>query len=137
MSVICDYCGRSAKLITGQQLYPHRPDLAHIQAWQCKPCNAHVGCHDGTDKPKGRLANSQLRRAKIAAHAAFDPIWMDRFKWKSEIDPKYKKSMARGGRYKKLAKVMGLPREKCHIGMMDVSQCYEVVKICNEGRLND
>lgn len=71
----CPYCRQPAKLVTGAAMYPHRPDLIHKWFYRCFPCDAHVGCHPGTRNPLGRLANFELRTAKIAAHAAFDPIW--------------------------------------------------------------
>lgn len=61
----CPYCGAAAQLVTGAKLYPHRPDLAHLKAWQCYPCAASVGCHDGTTTPKGPLADGPTRRARF------------------------------------------------------------------------
>jgi len=87
----------------------------------CRPCDAYVGVHRGTDKPKGRLANKQLRYWKIAAHEAFDPIWQT-------------KLMKRNEAYKWLAECMGLDQKKTHIGMFDVEQCKQVIKICNDER---
>lgn len=66
--VLCDYCCRSAAFVTGDRLYPHRPDLYNLNFWACKDCDAHVGCHKGTDKPMGRLADKPLRDAKRLAH---------------------------------------------------------------------
>lgn len=40
MSVICDYCDKPAELVTGAEVYPHRPDLHHKKFWLCKPCDA-------------------------------------------------------------------------------------------------
>lgn len=44
--------------------------------------------------------------------------------------------MARGGRYKKLAELMGLSMAECHIGMFDEEQCRKVVELCASGALN-
>lgn len=119
----CDYCQRPAKLVTGAVVYPHRPDLFSRFFWQCEPCDAHVGCHeagkgygDGT-RPLGRLANAELRRAKSAAHAAFDPIWKSG-------------RMPRRDAYAWLAKELGVAVHNCHIGMLDVEGCRAVVRIC-------
>lgn len=135
-SVICPYCHTKAKIVTGLVVYPHRPDLSAKRFYSCSPCGAWVGCHDGTFQPLGRLADAELREAKKAAHAAFDPIWKARFAAKSAIDPSYKKGMARGGRYRELAKVMGIDKRDCHIGMFDVEQCQRVVEICESGALS-
>lgn len=116
MTVRCDYCHKPAKLVTGAEAYPHRPDLHHKKFWECKPCDALVGCHPGGTgcKPLGRLANPELRRAKQAAHAAFDPLWKSR-------------QMGRREAYAWLADVLGIPKEQAHIGMFDVERCRAVV----------
>lgn len=137
MRVVCDYCKKSAEIVTGDVLYPHRADLHKLYFYTCPPCGAYVGCHPGTTKPLGRLANAELRVWKGKAHAAFDPIWKKRFFDKKRIDPDYKKGMARGGRYKKLAELLGIPKDNCHIGMFDVDMCKRVIEVCNAGLLND
>ncbi len=73
----CNYCGRTAELVDGSAIYPRRPALAHKRFYRCLPCDAYVGCHDGTENPLGRLANAELRREKMRVHAAFDPLWKD------------------------------------------------------------
>lgn len=70
----CPYCREPSKAVTGARIYPHRPDLHRKKFFECEPCGAWVGCHD-TGAPFGRLANAALRKAKQAAHAAFDPFW--------------------------------------------------------------
>src|SRR5436309_3529676 len=39
----CPYCGHFARLVGGDVIYPHRPDLSELWFWQCAPCDAHVG----------------------------------------------------------------------------------------------
>lgn len=87
---------------------------------------AYVGCHKGTNKPLGRLANAELRHWKQKAHSAFDPLWQHgRFKGR------------RKAAYAWLAKEMHLPEAETHIGMFDVSQCKRVIQIINErGKTN-
>lgn len=115
----CPYCGRQAELVTGATIHPHRPDLHAKYFWLCSPCSAWVGTHRGgrNHQPLGRLANADLRFAKQAAHAAFDPLWR-------------RCGMRRGGAYKWLADQLGIPADKCHIGMFDVSTCERVVAVC-------
>lgn len=119
MKVICDYCGKAAKLVGGTALYPHRPDLARLQFWQCEPCSAHVGCHKGTTTPLGRLADKDLREAKQQAHSLFDPIWKDGRKTRSDA-------------YSWLALKLGIKRSECHIGLFNVETCGKVVQICQQ-----
>lgn len=115
----CPYCYRTAELVTGQKVYPHRKDLHHKNFWFCDRGHppAYVGTHPGTITPLGRLADKVLRKAKNNAHQAFDYIWKDRI-------------MTRKEAYAWLAKELGIPPERCHIGMMDVSTCNAVVDAC-------
>lgn len=120
MKVPCSYCDRPARLVMGREIYRHLHHLRLQWFWLCEPCDAYVGCHRkgcgqgyGT-KPLGRLANAQLRRAKMAAHDAFDPLWKSG-------------RMARGDAYAWLAGQLGISVENCHIGMFDVDGCNAVV----------
>lgn len=70
--VICDYCGTPADFVDSSVVY-HGHSFGMI--YLCPRCGAYVGVHKGSDKPLGRLANSELRNWKKAAHAAFDPLW--------------------------------------------------------------
>ena len=122
--VVCSYCKQAALLVSGGgAIYPHRADLFEKKFWQCVPCGAYVGCHgngDGT-VPLGRLANTNLRQAKIEAHAAFDPLWSS-----GEI--------SRRQAYAWLSSVMRLLPHDTHIGFFDVNQCNEVVAFVNQRR---
>lgn len=126
LKVVCPYCGVPADLVTGTDLYPHRPDLESLKFWRCTPCDAHVGCHKNSKKhaPLGRLANAELRLEKMRAHAAFDPLWK-------------LGSMARKEAYKWLAEQLGVPFSKCHVGMFDVHQCREVVAAVSKRNGNE
>ena len=120
----CDYCGVAAQVVTGKFLYPRRPDLAKHKFWYCEDCQAWVGCHhNDIRQPKGRLANAELRKMKMAAHRAFDPIWMNG-SWKGS------RSRKRGKAYRMLADKMGITVDKCHIGMFNLDQCRKVIDIC-------
>lgn len=132
---LCPYCLRvSIFLESSARLYNGR-DYGPV--WACLPCRAWVGCHKGTTTPLGRLADRELRRWKMAVHAVFDPIWQARFQRKRALDPKYTKAHARGGRYKRLSELMGIPRKDCHIGMFDVERCKQAIAIIESGALED
>lgn len=128
----CDYCGSRSERVTGATIYPHRADLAAKIIYRCQPCGAWVGCHPGTDTPLGRLANAELRRAKSAAHAAFDPLWKAKIKRE-----KVRKGKARGLGYQWLAEQLGIEAADCHIGMFDVATCQRVVEICRPYGVSD
>lgn len=112
--VICPYCGRSAEFVDSSVVY----GKSYGPIYLCRCCDAYVGVHAGSDKPKGRLANAELRKWKIAAHNAFDPLWKSG-------------QLSRKAAYKLLATRMGLPIERTHIGMFDVEQCKRVASICD------
>lgn len=118
-NVRCPYCEEKIKLVTGDTIYPLRPDLHHKLFWYCRPCNAYVGCHasgKGTS-PLGRLANAELRAARMVAHAAFDPLWKEGH-------------MRRAQAYRWLADKLQLPVKKCHISWLELEQCKRVPGIC-------
>jgi len=115
-SIICPYCDNPATFATGKEIYPYRKDLYSKNFWRCEPCGAYVGCHKGTDKPLGRLANKELRDAKIKAHSLFDPLWKE-------------KKMSRTYAYKWLSERLNIDTNKCHIGMFDVEMCNKVIEI--------
>jgi hypothetical protein len=114
----CIECGSVAKLVGGKAIYPHRRDLHAKKFWLCA-CGAYCGCHGLTDEPLGYPCGPATRRARSAAHAAFDPLWKSR-------------KMTRREAYKWLAKATGIDPGKCHIGMMTVEQARLVARLATE-----
>lgn len=117
---ICDYCGNRSILASSKEVYGGR-DFGHIYLCRCQQDLAYVGCHKGTVKPLGRLANKELREWKKQAHAAFDQLWRP--------DSKVK-MMNRSQAYSWLAYELGIDKSDCHIGMFDVDRCKRVVEVC-------
>lgn len=99
-------------------------------------CDATHGAHpDGT--PLGTPADKATKRARIEAHAAFDPLWKDI----AEVYPnlhgralKRLRGLARSRAYQWLAAQLGIPVERCHIGMFDAETCARVVAVCERAR---
>ena len=116
MTLRCPYCERPAELVSGDAIYPHRPDLFGFKFWLCEPCGAYVGTHKNSKDhaPLGRLANAELRRLKQKVHAAFDPWW-------------HSGLMKRGTAYAKLADLLGIEQRECHIGMFSEDRCREAL----------
>ena len=85
----------------------------------CRDCDAFVGCHSGSDRPLGRLADARLREYKKRAHSCFDRIWKCHF-------------MARSQAYKWLAEAMNLSGQETHIGMFNISQCQQVIQFADK-----
>lgn len=137
MSVICNYCQRPARLALGQELYPHRTDLEDVRVWRCDPCNAQVGCHDGTDKPKGTFANPQLAKLRMAVHRLFDPLWQDfRHAYPMQemgAPPNVIRRIARNRAYEWLTVQMNAG-EQVHIGHMDEAACEQALSVLRQHR---
>jgi len=114
LTPICPYCGNFSRKVKGNEIYPHRKDLHKLTFYSCSSCDAYVGCHKGSSKPMGRLANKELRKAKGSAHRAFDQLWR-------------LGDMKRKDAYKWLAETLGIDGKDCHIGMFDVETCDDVV----------
>ncbi len=124
---ICPYCGNHARLLDKSGAVYGGRDFGPV--WACLSCRAWVGCHPGTTVPLGRLADAELRRAKMAAHRAFDDLWRRKMKRDG-----CRKGEARGAGYRWLAGQLGLPAERTHIGMFDVETCRRVVEVCRPYR---
>ncbi len=114
LTPICPYFTTFSKKVSGEQVYPHREDLFKFTFYQCSPCKAYVGCHGTSEKPLGRLANSELRKAKGKAHRHFDQLWRSG-------------DMKRQEAYKWLATTLCIDASECHIGMFNVKTCELVV----------
>ena len=102
---ICRYCGGVIRRVPGQQVYGDAAAM-RLKLWnewfyQCQNCNARVGCHRGTTRPLGNVANEVLRLKRMETHQVFDAYWKGR-----------------------------LPEEKAHIGGFEMDQCQQVIDIC-------
>lgn len=124
-NLVCAECGgMDAVCVSGDLIYPHRPDLHAKWFWRCA-CGAYVGCHRDTQKPLGTPAGPSTRKARGEAHAAFDALW----KRKAARDRVSAKE-ARNAGYIWLAEQMGLEHADTHIGGFDAAQCAQVVALC-------
>lgn len=120
---VCPYCDKPTVHCNDAVIYGR---TYGSMMYVCITCDAYVGCH----KPRptealGRLANKELREAKIKAHAAFDNLWRRKMS-----QGNISKSKARRFAYSWLSKAMKIPVEYCHIGFMDVAECKKVVEVC-------
>lgn len=113
---ICPYCGQPSVRIRADEFYNYK---GTGELMVCKKCNAWVGCYKSgpnKGKPMGRLANRNLRKAKVAAHAELDRLWHT----KEE----------RSALYARLSEHLGLPPEYTHIGMFSEATCLKVLDFC-------
>ena len=123
----CPYCGQQSLLRMASDIYGSRyRGAGNLYVCPSYPaCDSYVGCNRDTNKPLGRMANRELRLAKRSAHRAFDALWMTKIK-REGVSRKH----ARTAGYVWLAGQLGIELSACHIGMMDVESCKQVVSVC-------
>lgn len=110
--VLCS-CSCPAELVTGETIYPQRPDLHDRYFWLCRRDGNYVGCHPGTKRALGTPADYATRLARSSAHYHFDLLW------RSGV-------MKRAEAYAALAEHLGIPVGLCHVGSFDRERCWEV-----------
>lgn len=80
--MICRYCGGAVHLVPAAKVYgpaaAKRLGLEREKFYQCQNCNARVGCHKGSTRPLGNLANEALRMKRMETHQIFDSFWKER-----------------------------------------------------------
>lgn len=119
---VCRYCGGVIRLVPAITVYgasAHRLGQEHEFIYQCQNCNARVGCHRGTKRPLGNVANETLRLKRMEAHQVFDRFWQA-------------KGMSRTQGYQWLSKQMRLSEKRTHIGSFEMDQCQRVIDLCSE-----
>lgn len=115
----CPYCGSPVQLDDSIIIY----GTSYGKVWICSQypkCDAYVGCHKGTSKPLGRLANAELRYWKKRAHGIFDPLWQS-------------KRLDRKECYKFLQVAMKMTSKEAHIGKFGVEECKRLVHFMQSG----
>ncbi len=121
--LLCSYCGREAEYLDNSAEWYGGKDYGPL--WVCRPCDASTACHPGTGSPLGRLANEELRKAKVTAHDSFDLLWRA-VAWRDGIDQK----KARSKGYRWLAAQLGVDKKLMHIGYCSLAGCRRVVEVC-------
>lgn len=118
---VCPYCAEPTKFYESSAEFYGGRNFGPLYA--CIPCDARVGCHKDTHMALGWPANRELREARQAVHAAFDPIWKARRYRTGD-----KHSRSRG--YTWLAQELGIEKGECHISHFDVETCQRALEIC-------
>lgn len=116
MKLQCINCDKDveAELVTGDVIYPHRPDLKTRNFYKCPFCGEYVGCHPNTIKPLGCIPSKELRQARIKVHNKLDILWKS---------GKYKRAEI----YKTLSEHFGY---KYHNGnTKTVAECEEAIQV--------
>ncbi len=117
-NLICPYCGGATKLVDSSIIYGKSYGMAYMCV-NFPSCDAYVGAHKGSHKPKGRLANARLRKLRIQAHAAFDPLWQSG-------------QYTRVDAYRWLSEQLKIPFKETHIGNFDEEMCEKVIKVTSQ-----
>ena len=119
---ICRYCGGVIRLVPARKIYGASTDrlgLANENIYLCQNCNARVGCHKGTTRALGNVANEVLRLKRMEAHRVFDALWKSG-------------RMTRTGAYRWLAGELHLRPDRAHIGGFEMDQCQRVIELCEK-----
>jgi hypothetical protein len=79
-AIHCCTCNKevTARLTTGEEIYPHRTDLHNLPFWKCDCCGNYVGCHHKTKdrtKPLGVIPSAEVKNARLHLHELIDPLW--------------------------------------------------------------
>ncbi len=116
----CPYCGSRALLRPASVVYGARAADPAAPFYVCAhypACDAYVAAHRATRLPMGTLANADLRRKRIQAHATFDRLWKDGL-------------MSKRQAYLWLQAKLGLPEAEAHIGKFSTFRCEQVIQLC-------
>lgn len=128
---ICPYCFSDTEYVNSKEVYGNKIGKKSGMIYVCRSCSAYVGVHKGTNNALGRLANAELREAKMEAHYWFDQI--SRTGIINEVWPVFIKGISnRSKSYLWLSRHLNIIVEDCHIGMFDVDMCLNVIKISKE-----
>lgn len=123
---ICPYCGRSSVLRPAEYVYGANTISEGSRLYVCSGypvCQAYVGVHEGTRKPKGTLADSELRNKRIRAHRILNAI----------VEAG---CMSKDGVYVWLSSRLNIPYEETHIGYFSDYLCEQTIQEC-ERALNN
>lgn len=114
----CPYCGEEAVLRNSSWVYKNGNDEDKVYVCKNYPeCDSYVGCHKGSIRPKGSLANSELRSYRIKAH--------------KELSSMQKRSgLSRRKTYNWLSSLLNVDMSNCHIGLFNKDMCQSVIDTC-------
>lgn len=119
---VCPYCGRQSVLRSAEFVYGDNTISVGSLLYVCSGypvCKAYVGVHEGTKRPKGTLADSELRNKRIRAHHAIDRIVKEG-------------CMSKDGVYSWLSSRFNIPYEETHIGYFSDYLCEQVILECEQ-----
>jgi len=120
----CPYCNKPTILRPSSFVYgKNAPDYGWF--WLCvryPRCDAYVGCHPGTQRPLGTLANKSLRNLRVTTHTNFDQLWKQG-------------KISRKESYLLLQDALNLQPEQAHISRLNERECQRIIKLMCSGSL--
>lgn len=117
---VCRYCGGRVICTASSAIYGKGADSIYL----CTNCNAYVGCHKGTKRPLGKLANTVLRLKRQETHTVFDAFWREQ-------------GWTRTQAYDWLAQAMRLNADSAHIACFEMDECERVIELCRNYKPNE
>lgn len=116
----CPYCGRQAVLRDASYVYKEHAIEKLLYVCSGYPeCDAYVGVHAGSMRPKGSLANGDLRHKRIETHRLFDALW------KNGI-------FSRKDAYRWMQDTFSLTSSQAHIGLFSDYRCECLMNECRK-----
>lgn len=116
------------RLTSGEEIYPHRPDLSDLPFWKCDDCGNFVGCHHKTKnrtKPLGCIPTPEIKNARKHIHAILDPLWKSGRFERKEL-------------YGALSNALGYEYHTADIkDINEARRIYRIIKEKYEGQNND
>ena len=116
MKIYCCNCckEKDCNMVTGIDIYKHRPDLANLIFYQCPTCKNYVGCHKDSKIPLGVIPTKEMKKARTIIHSLIDPLWQNG-------------KVKRGRLYGLIARELGI--KEYHTGWTrSIEQCRDVYK---------
>lgn len=128
MEIYCVDCEKevTARLINGEEAYPHRENLYKLPFWICDTCKNFVGCHHKTSKPTrplGVIPNKELKKYRLQIHAILDPMWRSGLTSRKKI-------------YKHLNKMLGKQYHTADIRTIEEAQNVQKILLSLRDELN-
>jgi len=118
--VKCPYCGRMAILHDASYVYKENALDKYLYVCSGYPeCDAYVGVHAGSLRPKGSLANGDLRHKRIETHRLFDAIWKNGIFSRKEA-------------YRWMQDTFSLNSSQAHIGQFSDYRCDCLMNECRK-----
>lgn len=109
--LVCQYCGGLCEWVENKEIYGRNYGKSYM-TWLCRPCDAFVGCHNNTKKPKGNVSNKELREWRKSAHRIVDDYWKSG-------------KMKRAWVYSRMSRYFN---KEVHIGWSGVEMCKRIVE---------